>query len=428
MIRTNNRIASFITAYIIFFLFTALSSFAQGSYYDWKVKGDKAYDKAAYIDAISYYLKAFDISEADPGDAYNLACCYALVKQEQNAFQYLELAINNGWTNDAWMKKDSDLNYLHGFPEWEAVVSQTADKRKQLESALNAELRDELLAMQEIDQEARRTVIKLLESYDRSDLKVKEQIDKIRSIDHQQTARLKAIVESYGWPGKTLVGQEGANAAWLIAQHADRQPEFQAYCLQKMDKLLETGEVSRRDYAYLHDRVQCAKGEFQLYATQAIRDPESGELIFQPIEDESELDFRRASMNLIQTAAEYAEAMGFEYQPLSREEAEALHNSRISKYANEINSAKAELEKGGKAKAANHFKSALMLNGYINTGDLVTAGLLNAELGGEFLDDAFLYFSKAVARGFEDLNTIEKSAGFNNLANDDRWETLKSRF
>jgi hypothetical protein len=33
------------------------------------------------------------------------------------------------------------------------------------------------------------------------------------------TARLRAIVSQYGWPGRSLVGEDGADAAWLLLQH-----------------------------------------------------------------------------------------------------------------------------------------------------------------------------------------------------------------
>src|SRR5690349_5072146 len=35
--------------------------------------------------------------------------------------------------------------------------------------------------------------------------------------------RLGAIMDEHGWPTADQVGEEAARAAWLIAQHADRQ-------------------------------------------------------------------------------------------------------------------------------------------------------------------------------------------------------------
>lgn len=36
---------------------------------------------------------------------------------------------------------------------------------------------------------------------------------------------MKAIVEAHRWPGRILVG-DGAQAAWLLVQHTDRDPAF----------------------------------------------------------------------------------------------------------------------------------------------------------------------------------------------------------
>ena len=37
----------------------------------------------------------------------------------------------------------------------------------------------------------------------------------------------KLIVAQVGWPTKTLVGQRGARAAWLLVRHADLDVAFQ---------------------------------------------------------------------------------------------------------------------------------------------------------------------------------------------------------
>jgi hypothetical protein len=38
--------------------------------------------------------------------------------------------------------------------------------------------------------------------------------------DKTRTARLKEIINTYGWPGRTLVGTEAAGAAWLMVSRA----------------------------------------------------------------------------------------------------------------------------------------------------------------------------------------------------------------
>src|SRR5258708_380628 len=91
------------------------------------------------------------------------------------------------------------------------------------------ELRDELFAMVTADQEARDTLMK-------SDFKDQKALAQMTALDKEHTARLKAVVAAHGWPGKSLVGEKAAHAAWLLVQHADADPAFQRRCLHPHGK------------------------------------------------------------------------------------------------------------------------------------------------------------------------------------------------
>lgn len=120
------------------------------------------------------------------------------------------------------------------------------------------------------------------------------------SVDARNTARLKEIVTETGWPKVSEVGPDAARAAWLIAQHADQEPEFQELCLSCMRRL-SAGEVSVIDMAYLEDRVLVNTGRLQRYGTQFTG---MGETYGpQPIEDEVNLDARRAAIGMEPFAA-----------------------------------------------------------------------------------------------------------------------------
>jgi|HubBroStandDraft_3_1064219.scaffolds.fasta_scaffold71532_2 hypothetical protein len=49
-----------------------------------------------------------------------------------------------------------------------------------------------------------------------------------------------------GWPGRTLVGEDGAQAAWLLAQHADHNPDLQRAFLDALRDAVARGELPRR--------------------------------------------------------------------------------------------------------------------------------------------------------------------------------------
>ncbi|HLA63912.1 MAG TPA: DUF6624 domain-containing protein, partial [Rhodothermales bacterium] len=82
----------------------------------------------------------------------------------------------------------------------------------------------------------------------------------LRAIDSLNTEWLRAIVARRGWPTVSQVGADAAGGAWLLVQHADRDPAFQRAMLALMEPLAASGEVSRSNVAYLTDRVRVAAG------------------------------------------------------------------------------------------------------------------------------------------------------------------------
>lgn len=115
-------------------------------------------------------------------------------------------------------------------------------------------------------------------------------------VDAQNTSRLKEIIAQSGWPTKSQIGALAAHRAWLLAQHADHDREFQKSCLDLM-KQLPTEEVAQPDIAYLEDRVRVGEGRPQLYGTQFYNDKQGGFGPL-PIEDPEGLEDRRKTVGL----------------------------------------------------------------------------------------------------------------------------------
>jgi hypothetical protein len=107
-----------------------------------------------------------------------------------------------------------------------------------------------------------------------------------------RTVRIREIVVAHGWPGRALVGDDGASAAWLLVQHADDDPEFQDRALELMGEAVDAAEADPGELAYLTDRVRVAQGKPQVYGTQF------GPTGPHPIEHPDTLDERRKSLGL----------------------------------------------------------------------------------------------------------------------------------
>ena len=148
------------------------------------------------------------------------------------------------------------------------------------------ELRAELLAMKSADQAARKGF---------GPNPPEALIQRMREVDARNQARMEAIIEVHGWPGKNLVGENGAEAAWLLVQHAE--PEFMERCLPLLKAAMDKGEAPGRHYAYLLDRVRMRQGKPQVYGTQFLFDDE-GNLIRHELENPDQVDERRAKVGL----------------------------------------------------------------------------------------------------------------------------------
>jgi len=118
---------------------------------------------------------------------------------------------------------------------------------------------------------------------------------RFEEVDRQNLKWLKAIVARHGWPGKSLVGGQGAKDAWILVQHADHDREFQRQCLDLMEALPK-GEVDPRDVGYLIDRVLVGAGKKQKYGTQV--ELKRGKAVPKPIENEAEVDARRQAIGM----------------------------------------------------------------------------------------------------------------------------------
>lgn len=54
------------------------------------------------------------------------------------------------------------------------------------------------------------------------------------AVDQHNTARMKEIIDSLGWPTRTKVGERAEHMAWLLVQHADFDLMWQRRCLALM--------------------------------------------------------------------------------------------------------------------------------------------------------------------------------------------------
>jgi Family of unknown function (DUF6624) len=120
---------------------------------------------------------------------------------------------------------------------------------------------------------------------------------RMRQVHERNAARLEAILDAHGWPGRSLVGEEASDAAWLVLQHAIGNPRLQRRGLVLLEAAAAAGDVAIRHVAMLEDRIRCHEGKAQRYGTQVDWDAD-GRLSPLPIDDEPNVDERRREVGL----------------------------------------------------------------------------------------------------------------------------------
>ncbi len=142
---------------------------------------------------------------------------------------------------------------------------------------------DEINEMYRVDQEMRTSYMK-------------DGVEVDFNVDMENTKRAKEIIEEMGYPTISKVGKEASHNFWILVQHADHDKDFQKYCLRLMKESVD--DISGVDIAYLEDRVRLGEGKSLLYGTQYRIDKDTDEMIVLPIEDEENVDQRRAEVGL----------------------------------------------------------------------------------------------------------------------------------
>jgi hypothetical protein len=255
-----------------------------------------AYDAKNYpLCAEQFAATAKTVAKDKRGDElYSSACCYALASKKDSAFAMIDQAIDAGFRSNATLDKDTDIDSLRTDPRWPKLREHETAAIAAWEGSLGQPaLRRELLKMVEEDQRVR------FEWIEKSKKGEQTAATEMEAVDVEDLVDLHRIVAESGWPTVSMVGDDGAHAAWLMLQHADKDVAFQKQILEQMKKLSETGEVSEVDFAYLEDRVAVNEHRKQSYGTQFDDHQQP-----KPIEDEANVDARRKAVGM-GTMAEY---------------------------------------------------------------------------------------------------------------------------
>ncbi|MEM8565377.1 MAG: DUF6624 domain-containing protein [Bacteroidota bacterium] len=288
------------------------------------------------------------------------------------------------------------------------------------------EISKQIIQMGKNDQKYRMKWMELNTKGEQDTEKYRKVTRKLIEIDRSNTARMEEIIDEHGWPTYAKVGEEASNIAWLIVQHADRNPFFQEKSLLLLGNEVDKGQINPSNYAYLYDRVQIARGERQRYGTQSTtnHNVNSKTAGFQPIEDESNVQKRRDAMNIPQHIEHYALSLNFHYSIPSK--MEALENEKKLKkfYERNVKKAREANLNGDYEAAVNFYRRALSCYGHISSEDFVEAARAMSLSKDKEVGLATFYLLNAAFKGYEGIGKIDSNPDFQFLKEEnlDFWE------
>jgi hypothetical protein len=159
-------------------------------------------------------------------------------------------------------------------------------------------LREELLAMAAEDGAMRARLV--------ADGTLFDGYNPLMAIVHRRNGdRLGEIVDLYGWPDTTMIGEDGADAAWLVVHNAIGDPALQRRCLPLLEEAAARGAIPAWHPATLLDGIRFREGRPQVYGSLFDWD-DDGEMVPWTIDDPDAVDKRRAAVGLPPLAVQVA--------------------------------------------------------------------------------------------------------------------------
>jgi hypothetical protein len=234
------------------------------------------------------------------GDEFELGVQLALARAAYDSKAYRALAIEfrrlstslttalaSAQTTGKWRKRFAHLG--HWIDDWERA--RDPEVRELLRRTLvDQALRASLSSFQgtAVYGQARPTAA--LRAYDEFIF------NRMCMADEDNLNWLKEKIAATGWFDIHRYGPAADNAAWLLVQHADGDPAYQASVAVLLEPKVSSGDTNPANFAYLSDHIAVRSGRPQRFATQA--ECVEGQWLAPKIEDPDGLDARRAAMGL----------------------------------------------------------------------------------------------------------------------------------
>ena len=271
-------------------------------------KGLEYLKKGECQPCLDKYEEAFKITQFSMINRLRAVSCAFHCKNEAKWKFYLNAAIEINWQEVEYILKDIDNQYpeltvdkdkdfyTNAFSQIKAIKEKTG---------YNEALADELSVIIRDDQTLRQQLNSAKTEAEKIDFWKKMYV-----LDSINLKKIEKIFAEHGYPGKNKVGVLSVTA-FLVIQHSDIL--IQEKYLSLIEKATKEGELGKENLALLVDRINIRRGKKQLYGSQVGDIYGNGKYEFAPIEDEENVNKRRAEMGLVPIEV-YAKYFNIDYK------------------------------------------------------------------------------------------------------------------
>ena len=312
---------------LFFFSLTFGQQEVSKDYPDLIKKADAYYQSKDYKNAALAFSSAFKSNgwKGTPMDRYNAACAWSLAKVPDSAFFNLfRLANRMKFTDINRLETDPDFKSLQTDKRWQTLLEVVHKNKDSAEVNFNKPVVRQLDSIFVEDQKYRLQLDEIEKSvYLSAEQKSKEQQAIWKIIEQKDATNLikvKAIIDKYGWLGPDEIGYQGNSTLFLVIQHSNQAT--QEKYLPLMRDAVKNKKASGADLALLEDRILLGQGKKQIYGSQITMDSRTGQYMLSPIEDEINVNKRRAEVGL-EPIEEYVKHWNIKYKMADPKEAEA---------------------------------------------------------------------------------------------------------
>lgn len=173
----------------------------------WEKDYDKAYELLKKVESRCGLLNQQRIREPEM-----MAKLSIKVGKPQAAFPYIERMLREGMSFDSFVNNNT-YTILHEYEEWKYLERNATQFATEYQAGINQELREEIIAMNNLDQQVLQTPV---------------DEDEVRRVNNIHKERIKEIFKEYGYPHAGLVGKSkmGENTDIQVLLMHFLEPEY----------------------------------------------------------------------------------------------------------------------------------------------------------------------------------------------------------